>query len=551
MFRDHQSKFPPRPPEGPKNECAVLRPDGPDVNKQPTYTTVGSIYNPKTATPLQPPTRRPRTRQYPQPLRSSTGEPILPFPDALLSMLSLKGKAPVSSPSTTATLQQYSPLQQNYDRAVGPMSEQENSITAAGMSTLNARSGNLLSPTRLGGDDSVAFEDTLASSHITVKGLTNLASYPNPMQKAAQKTLAKARTGNPSLGRPDTSSSLSSVTPDLDKDRLANHAFGATAAAVGPPKPLTAGPPGQRQFKPSTFEATSRVLRQEDQAPQVLPASKVFHFTSPTDILYNSGPSLTTELDFNNLTADVAQLARFSPEGEDYGPVLPISSSLLEFPPFPGSIPITMAAEDPSRTERKVYDTLPLGRIKEYFPDGLPSNYNGQYTPIPENWQEKYPLKEFMFPQEPPSGLTSKINRQFYAGAEGLVRDMERIAGDRDYYYTGNNAGVIGEERSRLRGRQSERISIRWQVQLPTLTIEEANNISASDHAKPLIDMALATLLRYKGESMLGNLAQSPWPTGFTPVDDAWVDGSEEGTDSFFDKPKEKKSSGSQGVAIR
>lgn len=514
---------------------------GPDVNKQPTYTTVGSIYNPKTATPLQPPTRRPRTRRYPQTLRSSTGELILPFPEALLSTLSLGDKAPVSPPSTTATLQQYSPLQQNYDRAVGPISEQENPITAAGMSMLNARSGNLPSPTRLGGVDNVAFEDTLASSHITVKGLTNLASYPNPMQKAAQKTLARARTGNPSLGRPDTPSSLPSVTPDPDKDHLANHAFGATATAAGPPRPLTAGPPGQRQFKPSTFEATSRVLRQEDQPPQVLPASRGLPFASPTDILYDSDSGLTIELNFSNLTDNVAQLARFSPEVKDYGPISPTSSSLSEFPPLTGSVPVNMAAEGPGRIKRKVYDTLPLGRIKEYFPDGLPSNYNGQYTPIAENWHEEYPLKEFRFPRGPPSGLTSKINRQFYAGADGLTRDIERITGDRDCHCTGNNVGVIGEERSRLRRGQSERMSAGGKDQPSTLTIEEANNISASDHAKPLIDMAFATLLRYKGESMLGNSAQAPWPSGFTPADDSWVDSSDEGTDSFFDKPKEKK----------
>lgn len=53
--------------------------------------------------------------------------------------------------------------------------------------------------------------------------------------------------------------------------------------------------------------------------------------------------------------------------------------------------------------------------------------------------------------------------------------------------------------------------------------------------------MAYAALLRYKEESVFGKFARNPWPSGFTRADDAWLDNSEEGANSFFEKPKEKK----------
>ncbi|GAB1312188.1 hypothetical protein MFIFM68171_02398 [Madurella fahalii] len=446
-----------QPPKGPRNKDEMLKSDGPDVNKQPTYTTVGSIYNPKAVTPLQPPARRPRTNRYPQPLRLSTGEPFLPLPDALLTSLSPKAKAPVSPPSTAATLRQYSPLQQNYDRAVSPLSEQEKSATAAGMSMPNTRSGNLPPPARLEDDDSAAFEDTLASLHITVKGLTNLASYPNPMQKAAQKTLARARTGNLSLGRPDTPFSLPSITPDPYKNRQANHTYGATAAAAGLPKPLTAGPPGQRQFKSSTYEATSKVLRQESQDTRMRRTSKFFPPGQSTDFSYKPGLSFQTELDYSHLTGGATKVAHSTPEEKDYGPISPPSSSLWPSSPLLSPVPAAVAAEGGGRTKRTVYDTLPLERIKQYFPDGLPSNYDGRYTPIPENWHEKYPLRDLGYQRECPSNVTSDASRQFYAGPEGLARNTEHISGDHDYRCTGNKFGVIGGERFRPRGGSTER----------------------------------------------------------------------------------------------
>lgn len=459
-------------PVSPSSNVSTASSTDTETSKQPKYTTVGSIYKPKAATLLQPPTRRPRTRRYPQALRSPTGEVLAPFPESLLSALAVKSKPSISPPPlASATLPQYSPLQQNYDRAVSPVSEQEKFAVRPSTPMPSIRSGNLPSPASLEGDDSAALEDTLASSRITVKGLTNLASYPNPMQRAAQKALARARIGNHALSRPVTPS-LPSLAPELDKDRLANNMYGATAAVTGPPKPLTAGPPGQRLFKPSTFEAASRVLKQEDQAAAVPLTSKLFRLKSPIELSRgNPGSSVPSETDPNDPNGGGDLMVRFPFDVRDHGPVSRTSSNQGDFLPYIGPPPAIVAIEGPGANTRRVYDTLPPERIMKYFPNGLPSNYDGQYTPMPENWCQRYPLKDGRLPQEHPPELMSKLSRQFYAGTEGLLKDMDQIARDRDRRCSENKIGVIGEERLRLRGGHIEKAGVDGKAQPPLLSV--------------------------------------------------------------------------------
>ncbi|KAL2180776.1 uncharacterized protein P884DRAFT_274668 [Thermothelomyces heterothallicus CBS 202.75] len=501
---------------------------GNSAKTQPTYTTVGSIYNPKSATHLQPPSRRPRTRRCPQPLRSPSGGAFTNFPDALLSSLPLEDQALRSPPTTASTLQQYSPLQQNYDRAATPVRERERTaVVGSSMSIPSIRSGNLPSPTAFGSNDSLSAGDTL-TSRITVKGLTNLASYPNPMQKAAQNTLARARAANLGFSRPGTPSSLPSTTTDGSNDRFPNLSA-IKPAVAGPPQPLKAGPPGQRAFKPSTLDAASRTIRTENPAP-----SAVYHSRFPIGFEYNLDTNHLTTLDDNdglNGSGPSVQLPL-----DERLPALTSHNNpdVVGFAHLSTPGPSDAVSEATEGDRRKVHDTLPPERIRHYFPSGFPSNYDGRHKPVAEDWHTGYPTPENRFMQETFSERMAKINRTFYAGTEGLVRNMEQIVRDHNYRCLENKIGVIGEERERLRGSHVERLGTHGKVQPPALSLNELDQMGEAEIAKPLVNMAFATLLSYKEKSESGSNGKYSWPSGFIKADDAWVDPTKEGNTSFF-----------------
>jgi hypothetical protein len=184
------------------------------------YTTVGSIYNPQPQ-PLQPPVRRGRTVKALFPYKSE-------------------------SPAGPSQLQ-YTPLQQNADRAVSPVrlsprslpstvTDQEREvlhkfgIVVSNIQQTPNMSRHLQSPIRGNSgvvtlhnynyaDDIIdAVADPAITSNLTmvadtdtdpdsesdgadvksisamnINSITNLASYPNPNQRAAQKLLASHR----------------------------------------------------------------------------------------------------------------------------------------------------------------------------------------------------------------------------------------------------------------------------------------------------------------------------------------------------------------------
>ncbi|KAK4154894.1 hypothetical protein C8A00DRAFT_14041 [Chaetomidium leptoderma] len=507
---------------------------GTGVTKPATYTTVGSVYTSKAATPFQPPTRRPRTRRYPQPIQSPSGGTFMPFHHELLSALPLQDQAPPSPPSIQ---RQYSPLQQNCDRAASPTAEPENTMFAEyGMSVPSIRSGNLPSPTGFEGNDSVAAEDTL-TSRITVKGLTSLASYPNPMQKAAQNTLARARTADLGLSRPDTPSSHPSTAPDLAKGRLFNM-YGTAPATAGPPEPLKAGPPGQRPYKSTTLEAASRMLRVEDQLP---PATSVYHSISPIGLPYNLDTNILATFDDDDGIGGTARTIQVPLDERQHGPVSRNPPEFTGFGRLPTPAPFATVTTALGETRRKVHDTLPPERIKQYFPGGFPSNYDGRHKSMADDWHTKYPTAEDRFMQESFAERITRINRSFYVGTEGLVRNMEQIVRDHNYRCLENKVGVIGEERERLRGSHIERLGADGKIQPPLLSVEETDRMDEADIARPLVNMAFATLLGYKEESESGTSTQNAWPSGFVKADDAWVDTTEEGNTSLFSKPMEEQ----------
>lgn len=294
------------------------------LSPQPTYTTAGTLYNPSSSQPLQPPNRRGRS------LKWTTGgnQPDLTLlPKAFLKALPLGvngGRSP--------EVPYYNPLQQNSDRAIGPMRDQDILDQKMSAQVPRMRSGNRpASPSPLFSDadnqeyaEEASDEDDSDSStdlliNMTVKSLHNLASYPNPNQKRAQKALSR---GTKSIinGISSTSRSSASSTPlnrpqghldtvrerapspytlktaqsdplavqrlqdgasqpsgrenenaQTNEAKVNGHAVGPVSKSVtlasgpGAPQPLTAGPPGQRQYRPSTFESTFKALQTQQQ----------------------------------------------------------------------------------------------------------------------------------------------------------------------------------------------------------------------------------------------------------------------------------------------
>ncbi|EHK22476.1 uncharacterized protein TRIVIDRAFT_200786 [Trichoderma virens Gv29-8] len=324
------------------------------ASSQPTYTTAGTIYNPSSSQRLQPPARRGRLLKLNS---EASGFPLdaakFGTPRSMLSDAQFRSDASTKVPAATA-IQQYSPLQQNYDRAVSPVVSptHEPGMSFHGVRPHNASlhagadsphvslfdNGKGKAVATNNGSSSDDDDDIVNSAlmNMTVKSLQNLASYPNPNQKSAQKALLRGTrpkagsnlSGGPSrLSTPFTYPNASPgratnppsedasigfrpilsepsalyqrtqdrrwrsrkmaseagasgtyysayesrrSTPSTNSDITDLNPSASMHLATGPgaPKPLTAGPPGQRQYRPSTFESTFKALATRSVASQ-------------------------------------------------------------------------------------------------------------------------------------------------------------------------------------------------------------------------------------------------------------------------------------------
>jgi len=466
----------------------------------------------------------------------------------------MKDRVQTSPPDIPKPAPHYSPLQQNYDRAVSPSEEEENSFLAeVGMSAPSIRSGNLpptglgilhgtsvkQSSTAFGDSDSVVSEDALASSRITVKGLTNLASYPNPVQKAAQNTLARARTANLPFQRSDTPLSVYGA-PGLSKERVVSGGTGV----IGTPQPLTAGPPGQRQFRPSTFEGAARALGrdQENPSPTLVPDAGEYQ-----PDLAPSGPYPASLVEFftsENIGTTKSTDGSTQSHKEIYHTDNVFGIQRAFGHTFPDEYIQSHMAVDPhlsptskKQAERRIpYDTEPAQGVAKYYPNGFAKDLGRKSRAMSE-----YDYGDYSSSQRThgtASELPADMNRRFYAGTGALAKSLDQVVREHENCSLKNKIGVIGEGRDRFRTPHANRTGRDSQVLLPHLSVEQANNTHDSLHAEPLVSMAFATLLRHKEESETNKSSARGFSSGFTARDPSWVDDSSEGHKSFFDTSK-------------
>ncbi|KAI0101203.1 hypothetical protein F4814DRAFT_442840 [Daldinia grandis] len=526
-------------------------------SSQRQYTTVGSVWNPQSM-PLQPPARRGRA------LRSAMPMSMLePYPDDSFNTSGIA--QPYSHP------QYYSPLQQNFDRAVSPVqttrilthdnphhlnnpappgspalkriSEFKSQYSStpsvdmpqrifpaisllSGIATphkqdeANSYHGN--EGNDYGHEDVKEEEDmNVTLSNMSTKTLTNLASYPNPMQKAAQKVLTKARQAPPvphhqvsdsishngsglnippGFGSRNIRSDSVGIESQLQFDRFdgRNHNqnpcplhLSTTATTTreydsypavlskgpGAPQPLTAGPPGQRHFQPSAFDGVPSSLRKGIEKPHELDA---FGDGFPRYQPFSSFQSHQT-------MQPTPRQPTPSYKSETF-------SSIHTPAPFLGK---------ESNASARMVDTLNYEKAKTFFPKGLPPDFNFHTQPVAHDWTEKHMKKEeekekrerskLLWQQTPEfqAAHKDKLDRDFYNGNYMINKNLrvaihEKHARD----ITRSLASKSQESQDSLKLKPENEPEGRY------ISVEDANSIPTREHVEPLLSVLYQSLER-------------------------------------------------------
>ena len=534
-----------REKEGHEPTTQAQEPQPPQV-----YTTVGSLYNPQASQPLQAPARRGRNIKWPPTPHSESPRPGLS--KSVLSSLPFMNTnhhLTQSPPNNLHNLLHYSPLRQNSDRAVSPPSGgsvsalpvgqtgDTPSLVAPGMlNILRGSSPGSVATFRLGKGDDPSYrnddhedgdeddepiEEDETIKHMSVRALRNLASYPNPMQRRAQKILSGVKPlplAN-SRGQARPSPSYQESTDFTDEQR--DHALGGRNSRSDPvamadilqseqtsgirplrfppglgfssqgiaalpglqttresspvsilprgpgaPQPLTAGPPGQRHYRASALESAMHGIKTgvreniEFEENGLIPNpynSQMLRGQTP--IPFNKEPSLA----FDN-----------------------------DVPPFIQDI---LAFENGKETSKSkpVVDTMRAEDVQPWYPRGLPANFGLATAIIPESWASDYPLNS-THERRRAENLAEHIARtreHFYSGtsmfdktiAEATEEKNRRIM-HRTIGVTGSEVGVIGGERQKSRSHAK-------------ISVQDASRIPRHEHAEPLLSMAFQTFAKY------------------------------------------------------
>ncbi|KUI62004.1 hypothetical protein VP1G_09140 [Cytospora mali] len=495
------------------------------------YTTAGTVYNPNAAIPLQPPTRKGRVSRWPPPSQAEF---------ALFNKSIPSGYSHRRSPPTTASsLKHYSPLQQNSDRAVEPSTARtcmersisdSSSVSFAASNPLGSMTGldeNNDQFSNMGLQYVTKEKDDLARlNNLGVKALTSLASYPNLHQQLAQRALDKARqtvkanetsramsptSSRQGIQRQQEGSGALPSTMNLGRDYAdtygriprIDHTVGSTRSTVlssgpGAPRPLTAGPPGQRQYKVATLEGAFRALQSNVRRPSS--AIDEAHFDINPSALVNLGRPTTANMSSQPHTQ---------------------SSSSFGRPPQYNAF-ATVHPSDPARRPGRTRDTLPVDPLRLYFPRGFPSDYHfdpeiidpfppngadlelqeGRYLPTPEELRQR--------------DARSKI--AFYSSTEQLLKTFDERITDARKKLQDIELGV-DEKRKRAASRQTDITNILNSSKLGKpnyeFTTDFVNELPTHEAATPIIGMAFSTLLNYWDNGRLKGI-----PTGFVRMED-------------------------------
>ncbi|KLO82001.1 Uncharacterized protein Y057_13185 [Fusarium fujikuroi] len=447
---------------------ASSTPTAPTSASKVTYTTAGTPYNPSTSQPLQPPARRGRSLKWPAGL-----------PTAGLSLLpkSVLATLPLKAGSRPSTLQQYSP-QTPYDRASSPLNDTDH--RCINMSAQVPRIVPSATPSPLTSLFSEAEQDTLTDVDASEESDEECELGMDPLMNMTAE--------NPTLGRsfddafwnsqPNKSHSI-----PLDSSRSFNLAVGSNTTrapgtmapgagaprplTAGAPRPLTAGPPGQRQYRPSTFESTFKALHTNIPSQDVKQDEDEDVLIITRQTLRQAGisnSSLAQNISSFEATASQASQTAEGLEG--------LSANCKTTRP---SAPTTAATRGSQYSARGA-SSWGLGTAAT----------SACWTSSPELSQSRYTSgPRFRAPKEL-QAYNNKINHAWYYGADFLVATPSEIALQVQPPKAKGQFGAIGDGRPSKKGEFHRR-----------LEIEDANRMSVADHARPLFNMAHASVQQF------------------------------------------------------
>ncbi|KAJ8125843.1 hypothetical protein O1611_g7795 [Lasiodiplodia mahajangana] len=431
------------------------------------YTTVGSVYNPQSQ-PLQPPVRRGRTAKsfFPYKSESPAGPSQLQYTP--LQQNSDRAVSPVrmdtnSLPETLNITQHHREVLQKFGLAVPDlpqptiMSSRPRSPVSENISTrryIGSRLASLADPiaednstmfanTHTHSDDESDEADTKLISAMNFNTVTNLSSYPNAFQRAAQKLLASRRPHpSPAIGPhiPDSQSTRYYAEAELSVPRAEIPVYMPLHSKVpGAPAPLTAGPPGVRQHRPATFDQDilQRAREFDDENPMMNP----YHARLPLN----------------------HHISGLSFEDESASPV-PISWTVDD------------DIEDDNYTNDyvRIFDTLSTDEARSFYPNGLPLNFNPPTKPTCDDWEFErqknvedpsnwYSVQDAEFWAE----RSRHINNHFYSGVNKFNKTFNTVLSEHKHRSV---AQVVGRPYKEQPSNQGKVINRELQVSDASLT---------------------------------------------------------------------------------
>lgn len=257
----------------------------------------------------------------------------------------------------------------------------------------------------------------------------------------------------------------------------------------GYPQPLTAGPPGQRQYASSFSNSASTQ-----------------HHTWLTDSgmqTYSQYPSHPARSPSPWATSPYLSTSHHMAPNETY--VQP-----------PNRIPSGISGVATS----KIVDTIPITEIQKWYPNGWPSEINGLYTPLSDENREKMGLG-LISPEEKAAQRAKDLDDIFYQGQcryltmgfEQHIQELEARQNAPSTY------GPICPPKKVIR-----------HIEVAPLTCEDMQKMTPAEVVGPLLDAAFGTLLGYAekssdSRSRLSHFEKSPeWQ----------IDGDENGNRSLF-----------------
>ncbi|KAJ0340939.1 hypothetical protein COL922a_002883 [Colletotrichum nupharicola] len=590
-----------------------------DVPRQ-TYTTAGTIYNPNNAQPLQPPVRRARSVKWPPP--AGPASELSLFPKSALSSLSLMKPQPLCTTPISPLPNQipkYSPLQQNYDRAISPSTDHSREspidLDIRSLSTSRVSSFNMATTTttQLASPMEVALPTPISDKQVndhdssdeedddalgenpfkgmTVKSLQNLASYPNPNQKRAQKALLRARPGvtpAPSIG----TNASRSTTPafsgysygdmsDMGNDgshspgpfhnakldptdvlrvhvdfnkQTSDSAGGWRSAPVGndiagpfrqynalpqrgtqvgayksslatgpgAPLPLTAGPPGQRQYRTPTFESAMKALQDGPKSEFSGGETASDFYAGPPglhkahDIIQNPGPATPDHL----IHSLPALLLDSTPDKDDWLDSFGRQTSAVDLEKMLDALTNDDKATNENKGFQQPADFMPFGHGKRSFNVG--GNRRTGNAPYEKYWPPRPVWKAgtSQISDEALEARNERVNRLFYAGTGELGKSMESVMRDAEFRQFKRQVGVIGDGRPKPKAEK---------VEYPHISAQQVNSMTTKEAADPFITMAFSALLN----QVEAGISQDKFHQWKDPSP-SLVDRSEKGRQSVF-----------------